>query len=87
MRKQAGWTAAVVAAAVTMMMVGSGPVLAAEKKVSDSHSWQYFEAVETGNLPSQDVANPVRKRGAEQGDAFQTVDLGGVSYRIGLDTN
>ena len=87
MRIQAGWTAMAVAAAVTMMIAGAGPAFAAEKEIPDSTSWQYFEAVETGNFPSPEASKPVRKSGAEQVQLFETVDLGGISYRIGLDTN
>lgn len=87
MRKQAGWTAVAVAAAVTMMIVGgAGPVFAAEKKAPELGTWQYFEAIETGNFPSQEVSTQVRKSGAEQAPVFETVELGGISYRIGLDT-
>lgn len=87
MRKQAGWTAMAVAAAVTLMMAGSGPAFAAERTAPDSDSWQYFEAVETGNLPSQVMVKQDPKKGWERTGGFDTVDLGGISYRIGLDTN
>jgi len=87
MRKRAGLTAMAVAAAVTMMIAGTGPVFAAEQKAPDSDSWQYFEAVETGKLPSREMSKQVRKSGTEQSVVFETVDLGGISYRIGLDTN
>jgi len=86
MKRHAGWMAAAVAAAATILTVGTAPAFAAEKAVPSSDSWQYFEAVESGNFPVQDQKNPVRKGDADRGDGFERVDLGGISYRIGLDT-
>ena len=87
MERRAGWMAMAVAAAATILMMGTGPAFAAGQKVSDTSSWQYFEATETGNLPSQVMAKQDLRKGPDQAGGFEMVDLGGISYRIGLDTN
>lgn len=83
MRKHAGWTAIAVAAA---MALGTGASIAAEKKAPEFGTWQYQEALETGSLPP---AERVMEAGADGGEVrgFPTIELGGVVFRIGLDTH
>lgn len=82
MRKHTWLTAAAVAA----MVLGAGAAIAAEAEAPEFGTWQYQEALETGTLPS---AGKVIK--AEPGAAgtqdLPTIELGGVEFRIGLDTH
>lgn len=83
MRKHALWSAAAVAAA---MILGASASIAAETKAPEFGTWQYQQALETGTLPSAGrVMKATPDRGEEQ--AFRTIELGGVVFRIGLDTH
>jgi hypothetical protein len=83
MRKRTWLTAAAVAAATAL---GTGASIAAEKKVPEFGTWQYQEALETGTLPSAIKAMEAGPDAAGKPE-LPTIEVGGVKYRIGLDTH
>jgi hypothetical protein len=56
----------------------------ARVRTPDPNDWEYRVAMETGSLPSD-----VGAFKAESGSAadIPTVEIGGVVYRVGIDTN
>lgn len=51
----------------------------------ESHTWQYQEALDTGSLPATD-AGEVRGAGGFGGEVIHTIEAGGLTYRLGVDT-
>lgn len=83
MRTHTWLTAAAVAAA---MVLGAGASIAAEAEAPEFGTWQYQEALETGTLPS--AAKAMKAELGQAGkQALPTIELGGVEFRIGLDTH
>lgn len=83
MKKLAGMAAV---AAVTAIMAWSGTSPAADKQEAKSPehgTFEYQEALETGRLPSESVTFSVHSASDEK---LPTVDAGGITYRIGVDT-
>ncbi len=74
---------AVIVAAATF--IGSGAALAGEKKAPEPGTWEYQAALETGKLPASD-AGTVRKASGPQSASVPTIKVGGVVYRVGVDT-
>ncbi len=79
-------TAWILAAAAAAVIAGSGVSLAAgENKKADTPkvgTWEYNWAIETGKLPVETVkpaGNPVPDTNVK------TVEIGGRSYRLGVD--
>ncbi|MHB8783485.1 MAG: hypothetical protein ACYDAX_08735 [Desulfobacteria bacterium] len=56
----------------------------ARVQTPDTNDWGYRSALETGNLPSQAIV-PSTGSGPEAN--VPTVEIGGVVYRAGIDTN
>lgn len=50
----------------------------------DTNDWEYRSALETGNLPSEAIV-PSAGSGPEAN--VPTVEVGGIIYRVGIDTN
>ena len=83
MKKLAGMAAV---AAVSAVMAWSGASLAAEKqeaKAPEYGTLEYQVALETGKLPSESGTFAVQSASAEK---IPTIEIGGVTYRIGVDT-
>ncbi len=83
MKKLAGMA---VFAAVSAVMAWSGASLAAEKpeaKTPEYGTWEYQMAMETGKLPSESSTFAAQSASAEK---IPTIEIGGVTYRIGVDT-
>ncbi|OGP77203.1 MAG: hypothetical protein A2Z40_00340 [Deltaproteobacteria bacterium RBG_19FT_COMBO_60_16] len=83
MKKLAGMAAV---AAVLAFMVWSGVSLAAEKqevKAPEYGTLEYQVALETGSLPSESGAFAVQSSSDAK---MPTIEIGGVTYRIGVDT-
>ncbi len=57
--------------------------IGAPAPVLDSSSWEYREAIETGNFPSGAGALTLAGGSAE---VFTTVEFSGSVYRVGIDT-
>ncbi len=74
---------AAVTAAVTV--IGSGAALAVEKKAPESGTQEYQLALETGALPASDSMNE-RKESGRADASVPTIELGGIRYRVGIDT-
>lgn len=75
--------AAVVMAAV--MIIGSGAAQAVEKKVPETATQEYQPTLETGALPASDSVTGQKESGRTD-TSVSTIELGGVTYRIGIDT-
>ena len=73
---------AVVTALTTMIY--ARPVLAAGDKAPEPGSWEFQEALETGSLPAGYFGTD--KEAKDSVDKPALVEVGGVSYRIGIDT-
>lgn len=68
------------------VLAWSGSSLAAEKgtaKASEIGTWQYWEALETGNLPHTGSPSATRSADAVK---YERIKIGGISYRVGVDT-
>jgi hypothetical protein len=77
--------AAVVVAAATI--IGSGAAQANEAtKAPEPGTWEYQWAMETGTLPSTGSAKP-QNESRLAGEPVPTVEIGGLVYRVGIDTN
>ena len=76
---------AVLAVAVATMAtpVFAGQAETARMITPDPNDWQYREAMETGNLPSDSGAI---KAGSGPAESVPTVKYAGNIYRIGIDT-
>lgn len=57
--------------------------IGAPAPVLDSSSWEYRNAIETGNFPSGAGASTLAGGSAE---VFTTVEFSGTVYRVGIDT-
>jgi len=76
--------AGVVAAVVILAMSGWAVAAEPEKSLLPKvWGWEYHEASETGTL-NQD-AKPVKKESVSR-DQVPVVEIGGRTYRIGIDT-
>lgn len=83
MKRLAGLAAV---AAVSAVMVWGGVSLAAEKqeaKAPKHGTWEYQVALETGKLPSESGTFAVQSASDEK---IPMIEIGGVTYRIGVDT-
>ena len=56
----------------------------ARVQTPDTNDWEYRSALETGNLPSEAIVADAG-RGPEAN--VPTVEVGGIVYRVGIDTN
>jgi len=56
----------------------------ARVQAPDPNNWEYRVALETGNLPS-DVG--ALNAGSGPAADVPTVEIGGIDYRVGIDTN
>lgn len=65
--------------------IGIGTAMAEEKAVLEPGTWQYQAALETGSLPEAGV-QALKGAAGRTGDALRTVESGGVTYRVSLDT-
>jgi hypothetical protein len=70
--------------AAVAMSAGIAPALAAEKEVPEYGTWQYLEAVETGSLPEDYFGRDARI--GLPGDKAPVIEVGGMTYRVGIDT-
>ena len=73
-------------AAVAAVMAGSNVSFAAEEKnakTPEFGTWEYQWALETGNLPSE-TGKPAAKPDSYRD--IPTIELGGLVYRVGIDT-
>ncbi len=75
---------AVVVAAV--MIIGSGPALAAGTKAPEPGTWQHHRARETGTLPAPSSVKAAKASGRADASA-RVIEIGGRAYRVGIDTN
>lgn len=75
-----------VAVAASLMLAGAGTVFAGQAKAPELGDWEYWEAVESGTLPSPQGKNVIGSGKIAEKDKFPVVELGGVRYRVGLDT-
>jgi hypothetical protein len=73
-----------IVAAVAVSAVGIAPALAADQEVPEYGTWQYFEAVETGSLPADYFDRDARI--GLPGDKAPVIEVGGMTYRVGIDT-
>ncbi|HZW36267.1 MAG: hypothetical protein ACM319_10215 [Deltaproteobacteria bacterium] len=73
---------AVVTALTTMIY--ARPVLAAGDKAPEPGSWEFQAAQETGSLPAGYFGTDKAAKGSA--DQPAVVEVGGQSYRIGVDT-
>ena len=83
MKKLAGMAAF---AAVSAVMTWGGASLAAEKqeaKTPKYGTWEYQMALETGSLPSESATLAVQSSSDAK---MPTIEIGGVTYRISVDT-
>lgn len=76
-----------VALAASLMLAGTGTVFAGEAKAPELGDWEYWEAVESGTLPSPQGEHGIGSGKTSGESRFPVVELGGVEYRVGLDTN
>ncbi len=74
--------AAFVLAAATF--IAGGTAMAADKTAPEPGSWEYQAALETGALPASDRA---MEESAQVNSPAPTVEVAGVVYRVGIDTN
>lgn len=75
------------AVAVAATIIGSGAALANEStKAPEPGTWEYQWAMETGTLPSSGSANP-QAESRPAAEPVSTVEIGGLVYRVGIDTN
>lgn len=65
-------------------MIYAGPVLAAGDKAAEPGSWEFQVAMETGSLPTGSFGTD--KAAKDSADKPAVVEVGGRSYRIGIDT-
>ncbi len=76
------------AVAVVAVMSMGGTVLAASQKettrVPEKGTWEYQWAMETGNLPSDETGR-AKTSGTTLGPQEETVEIGGMTYRIHID--
>ncbi len=76
--------AAFVLAAATF--IAGGTALAADKKAPEPGSWEYQAALETGALPAS-MGEKAVQESARAKASVPTVEVAGVIYRVGIDTN
>jgi hypothetical protein len=73
-----------VAASIAITMAWSGTVLAGDK-APERGSWEYQAAMETGSLPAGSI--DAGKAAKDSADKPPLVEIGGIVYRIGIDTH
>lgn len=78
-----GMAVLVVAAATMSLPAFAGQAQTSRVITPDPNDWQYREALETGNLPSHPVD---LKKAMNPAKDVQTVEYGGIVYRVGTDT-
>lgn len=76
--------AVVVVAAATV--IGSGAALAAEKGAPETGTQEYQLALETGALPASEFAK-LQKESSLADASVPTIEIGGLVYRLGVDTH
>ncbi len=77
-------TVALILAAATV--IAGGTALAAEKKAPEPGTLEYQAALETGGLPASTPAAAHKKADPRTAQA-KTIEVGGVVYRVGIDTD
>lgn len=65
-------------------MIYAGSVQAAGDKAPEPGSWEFQAAMETGSLPAGSFGTD--KAAKDSADKAAHVEVGGESYRIGIDT-
>lgn len=76
-----------VVVAASLILAGTGTVFAEEGKAPELGDWGYWEAVESGNLPSPQGRNVIGSGISAEKEKLPVIELGGVSFRVGLDTH
>ena len=72
---------------VAATIIGSGVAPAAEKVATpEPGTWEYRSAMETGALPSSQSVKPATEKDGSKA-AVPAIEVGGVTYRLGIDTN
>ena len=75
-----------VVVAASLMVAGTGTVFAGQAKAPELGDWEYWEAVESGTLPSPQEEDVIGSGKFAEKDKHPVIELGGVSFRVGLDT-
>ena len=77
---------AVAAFGLALFLAGPGSAIAGERESPEFGTWQYWEAVESGNYrPPKASVQEKADRKDTQKDSL--IELGGIPFRVGLDTN
>ncbi len=77
-------TVALILAAATV--IAGGTALAGEKTAPEPGTREYQAALETGSLPAS-APDKARKESGRANSPVPTIEVGGVVYRVGIDTN
>lgn len=77
-----------IAAVILAGTIGIGVGTAAqaeEKKAPEPGTWRYQVALETGALPASESVK-MQKESGRTGASVPAIEVGGIVYRIGIDT-
>lgn len=74
--------------AATLATFGGRYAPAADKETPQPLTWEYQAAMETGSLPSSDFegSRTDAERPSVAPEMSPTIEVGGIVYRIGVDT-